>query len=123
MMSKKDKSELDLDFDELGSVQKSTGPAPKPKVTTKKTAPKSKLADIVLSIPSKGDASKFASKTIGECSGLEFVHWAKHVAYTLDKEHTHYDDETNRHSAFLRILSFHRKNFILSNPKAEKTYH
>jgi len=123
-MSKKDKPELDLDFNELGEVEKVLNKKSlNQKNPVKKAAPKSKLADIVLSIPSKQDASKFLSKTIEDCSGLEFVNWAKNVAYPLDKEHTHYDDETNRHSAFLRILSFHRKTFIIANPNSIKTLH
>ena len=122
-MSKKDKAELDLDFNELGTVEKVANKTPRPKKPIKKAAPKSKLADIVLSIPSKGDASKFSSKTIGDCSGLEFVNWAKNVAYSLDKPHDYYNDETNRSAAFLKILNFHRKTFILANPDSIKTLH
>jgi hypothetical protein len=122
-MSKKDKPDLNLDFDELGSVEKVVNKIPRSQKATKKAAPKSKLADIVLSIPIKEDPLKFTSKTIENCSGVDFIRWAKNVAYSLDKNQEHYDDETNRSSAFLRILSFHRKTFILANPDSVKTLH
>jgi len=122
-MSKKDKANLDLDFDELGDVEKAISKPPKSKKSAKKSTPKNKLADIVLSIPLKNDKSRFKSKTIGNCSGIEFTTWAKNLAYSLDHEYSHYNDEGNRSAAFLRILNFHRKTFILANPDSIKTLH
>ena len=123
MMSKKDKPDLDLDFNELGSMS----PAPlesKPiKNSNKKELPKSKFADIVLSIPSKETPFSFSSRTIGDCTGIDFIKWAKNVGYALDNEAKHYDKETNRSDAFVKIVAFHRKNFVLANPDSYKTFH
>ena len=125
MMSKKDKANLDLDFSEIASSDSELTKTAtvKKKIYKKKITSKNKFGDIVLSIPSKEHTSQFTSKTIGECSGSEFVKWASNVAYPLDKPMDHYNDETNRISAFLRILSFHRKTFILANPDSIKTLH
>ena len=121
MMSKKDKLNLDLDFEELGAVNKVTT-KPSKELPVAKRPSKSKLAGIVLSIPSK-NTSQFLSKTIENCDGRDFVKWAKNVAYTLEKEDSYYDSISNRESAFIRILHFHRRTFGLANPNAAKTLH
>jgi len=125
-MSKKDKADLDLDFSEIGTVEGSLEEAESRKRVIKKkpsAVKKDKFAEIVLSIPAKGEQSKFVSKTMGECSGLEFVTWAKNVAYPLEESKEHYDELPNRRAAFMKIITFHRKNFILANPDAIKTLH
>ncbi len=127
MMSKKKDPNLDLDFSEIGTVEHNIeegkyGKPPKKKTSSPPTK-KDKFAEIVLSIPAKGEQSKFISKTMGECSGLEFVTWAKNVAYPLEENKEHYDNLPNRRAAFMKIITFHRKNFILANPDAIKTLH
>jgi hypothetical protein len=122
-MPKKDKTEFDLDFGELGSVQKTVKKTLRSKSSIKKAPPKSKYADIVLSISLKENTGKYISRTIGNCSGLDFIKWAKGVAHSLDHDQNHYEIETNRVTAFLRILSFHKRTFQLANPKCVETHH
>jgi hypothetical protein len=120
-MSKKDKLNLDLDFEELGAVNKVITNSSEKRVVKKQT-PKSKYGDLVLSIP-LAKPTQFLSKTIEKCNGHDFIKWANNVAYPLDHDHKHYDKESNRSTAFLRILSFHKRTFLLANPDSIKTLH
>jgi len=122
-MSKKDDSKLDLDFSEIGekTPKQESKKSNKPKIKNKKL--KTKLGDIVLSIPSEGDSQSFISKTIASCTSTEFVKWAKKVAYPLDPNPEYFSEEENRVSQFLKILTFHKKNFTVSNPNAAQTLH
>ena len=126
-MSKKDKADLDLDFSEIGTMERSLKEAKQGNSAIKKKPPpaikKDKFAEIVLSIPAKGKQFKFTSKTLGECSGLEFLKWANNVAHPLDENKEYYDSIANRRTAFMKIIQFHRKTFILANPDAIKTLH
>ena len=124
-MSKKDKPNLDLDFSDIGDPEPTTTKqAPKP---IKKRPPNQKIDDrfgsIVLSIPFKEKQDRFISKTIRECSGSEFIKWANNVAYPLEQSREYYDNMANRKREFVKILTFHRKTFILANPDAIRTLH
>jgi hypothetical protein len=77
----------------------------------------------MLVIPSQESSSKFISKSISECSATEFINWANHVAYPLNRNNQYYESERNRINQFLRIVAFHRKNFVIANPKAAETLH
>ncbi len=122
MMSKKDKSDLDLDFSDIANTKikscktvKSREPKPK--------KPVSKLGDIILSIPNKGNNTEFLNTTITQCSSADFVKWSKNVAYIPKDPLEYFEKEENRVNHFLKVLNFHRKNFLLANPEALKTFH
>ncbi len=127
MMPKKKSPPVDLDFSEIGSMERTMEEEKYGKPPKKEAPPprvkKDKFAEIVLSIPAKGEQSKFISRTIGECSGLEFTKWANNVAYPLEQNKEYYDSVNNRKREFVKILTFHRKNFIIANPDAIKTLH
>jgi hypothetical protein len=125
-MPKKDKANLNLNFNELGSMERSIEESYKNKVIKKKPPPKRKksLGDIVLSIPIEGNPSKFKSITISECTGQEFIKWSKNVAHPIKQSDTqHFNIEANRINKFKQIVTYHNKNFVLSNPEGSGTYH
>jgi len=122
-MSKKDKSELDLDFSDIANAKIKSCKSVKAKEPKVKKKPQTRMGDIVLSIPDKTSASKFLNKTISECNPTDFVNWSKNVAYIPKDPLDHFEKEENRVNHFLKVLTFHRKNFLLANPEALKTFH
>jgi hypothetical protein len=122
-MSKKDSSKLDLDFSEIGENVPKPKSIKNNKSKNKNKNLKTKLGDIVLSIPTEGSNPTFISKTIANCTSTEFTKWAKKVAYPLDPNPEYFSEEENRISQFLKILTFHKRNFTVSNPNAAQTLH
>ena len=125
-MPKKEKKNLDLDFHEIGTIERSMEESYQKKIIKRKPQPKKKksLGSIVLSIPVEGNPSKFKSTTISECTGTEFVKWSKKVAHPIKQSDIkHFESETNRINKFKQIVSFHNRNFVISNPEGSETYH
>lgn len=124
-MSKKADSDLDLDFSEINNpdnptISENMKLKPKKQRISKRGG---ELRNTMLVIPSQESTSKFISKSISECSATEFIKWADHVAYPLNKNKQLYESERNRINQFLRIVAYHRRNFMITNPKAAETLH
>ena len=124
-MSKKIKYDMDLDFSEINNANNQKTSSNSETKPTKKNRPKrgQSVRDTILLIPSKDSSSKFISRTISECSASEFISWANHVAYPLNKNNKYYESEKNRINQFMRIVAFHKKNHIIANPDAYRTIH
>ena len=101
------------------------------KTVTKSSKPKSKfrkqkektLQDLFLFIPSKENPRTFIGKTIGECTGAEFMRWSSFVFAPPIENRDFYENKRNRENEFLNILDYHRELFARINPEASKTYH
>ena len=128
LMTKKDDMSLDLDFNDI-SEKDLTKPSKEGQVKTRQRKPTKpikrikEIQDTLLSIPISNNPLRIISKSISECSGKEFVEWSNSVAYPLKPDYNFYSIEENRVTAFLRVAMFHKKSFILSNPKNSETIH
>ena len=98
-------TDLDLDFGEIVGKREDIHPP-----TIKKIVPppntEVKLTGILLTIPVKS-SNQWMSKDLAECSGQEFLQWAKmyHPHNTLTAER--YEDITTRQKTYDLVKAFH----------------
>lgn len=103
------KTDLDLDFDDIGGKEDSTPPR-------KEVPRKQEPSGIVLSIPRDGG---WLSKSLETCTAEEFLDWSYsvgvHESYDMDK----LKDYNYKFKCFNRIVMFHRKlSFVIPGARA-----
>jgi len=100
------KSDLDLDFGDIAGQKQA--PPPKPDPEPEQEVASERLG-ITLAFPAGG--RKFICKEIEDCTGEEFLLWAKFVGYnfTKDPDPAEFDRLKIRIRAFKKIEAFHKR--------------
>jgi hypothetical protein len=112
-------STLDLDFDGVKGEKKTAAKKDEDVLNgeEKKEKKKAKKAGIQLSVPNNGG---WINKDITECTGEEFLAWAKGVYPRVTADPSRFDDPKKRAEAFKKILRYH-KQFL--TPEQRETKH
>lgn len=104
------KEPLDLDLNEISKSEAATPPPPvAPEI--QKTEVKPLNINIALEIfDGSGGGPRLILKDLGDLTGEEFLLWSKRVFPVLDHKDTnprHYDNRSQKATAFEHILKFH----------------
>lgn len=133
-MAEIDKKALDLDFGDIAGGSKKTlqktdevktkGSAkPRPKPKPEKKPPREAKDAYMLSIP---EGRGYIFKDVRDCTGEQFLKWAKSVHPSVSRPAEDFDDEAVRIEAFKQIYKFHKRGlqWLRSNKlEKAKTFH
>lgn len=125
----KDKPGMDFDFSDIaggttkveGAAAKLPAEPQKKKAKTKKTE-KDKTTGIILTVEADGHG-QYRTLDLGECTGEQFVEWAKLVYPVEDLKPEIYESRSNRIRAFKEIAQFHQNALMLSKSNPDKLEH